>query len=87
MCYGLLADYFGAAEYGGYGDGVERLVQRRDLVRSQGNVGRTGVFFQPLEPARAGDRDDPGLFAQHPRERDLGGRRALFGRDTVQQRE
>src|SRR4051794_3274117 len=45
----------------------------RELVGREFDVGGADVFFQSVQLARAGDRDDPGLLVQQPREGDLAG--------------
>lgn len=54
-------------------------------LRGRGARPRPGVLPHAVRPARAGDGHDPGLFAEHPGQADLRGRRALFRGQAAQQ--
>src|SRR5271166_2855625 len=55
------------------------------VLRSELDRRRGEVFVQPLHPARAGDRHDPGLLSQEPSDRDLSRRRIFLSGDALQQ--
>ena len=58
-------------------DPGEGMLDRRQIVRGQREVGRAEVLLQPVQLGRAGDRHDPRLLRQQPGERDLRRRRPL----------
>src|SRR5260221_1350412 len=54
-----------------------RSVDVAEVVGRQLDCGRPDVLLQAVRLRGAGDRDDPRLLGQQPRERDLGRRRLL----------
>src|SRR6266542_1286207 len=55
------------------------------IVSRQLDRPRADVLFEPMQLGRAGNRHDPRLLGEQPRERDLRGCCPLLGRNPVEQ--
>src|SRR6185369_15990632 len=63
-----------------------RLVDGAKVLGRELEARRAEVLLEPVEPGRPGDRHDPGLLREEPRERDLRGSRLLPRRDLAEER-
>jgi hypothetical protein len=57
----------------------ERTLDVAQLLRPEPDIRVTEIFLQPMQLRGAGDRHDPRLLGQQPREGDLRGRRIFLG--------
>src|SRR4051812_34714147 len=62
-----------------------RLADLVEINGTKGHVNRREVLFETSHLGRTGDRHDPRLLREQPRERNLRWRRALLRRHALQQ--
>src|SRR4051794_39933595 len=67
------------------GDGGGGFVNLAQVIGGEIDGNRAEVFVQSMQLACAGDRDDPWLLCQQPRQRYLGGGRILSLGDVAEQ--
>ena len=67
------------------GNRICRARDFREVIGSQLDIGRAEILLEPVQFGGAGDRHDPGLLREEPREGDLRGRRLLLAGDAFKQ--
>ena len=67
------------------GDRIRLARDFREVIGGQFDAGPAEVLFEPVGLGGAGDRHDPGLLRQEPRERDPRGGGLLLAGDALEQ--
>lgn len=56
----------------------QRFIDAADFILREDNVGGAAIFLEAAQVRRTRDGDDPGLFAKHPGQGNLGRRGILL---------
>lgn len=70
--------YFRTAKNVGHVDLFQRFIDAADFILREDNVGGAAIFLEAAQVRRTRDGDDPGLFAKHPGQGNLGRRGILL---------